>query len=153
MQTNHRAAFSSTEVFIVLVAVVVLGAAIIPRLAISTYDTKLSAGRFHTHTLRSQIERYRTDHAGQVPSETLVELTTKTDFDGTCNPENGAFGPYLDAVPLNPLTQTNTVTPVNCTPITTGHLPTGNLIRSTAGWLYNPGTGELWANHTDMITF
>ena len=148
MQARRRAAFSFAEVLIVFVIIVVIAAAVIPQLSTSTRDNNLSAGQFHTHTLRSHIELYKSEHAGRVPSGTLLELTTTTDFDGTCNPASGTRGPYLDAIPVNPMTRTNTVKQVSSHPITADDLTGGN-----EGWLYNPETGDLRANHVDMINF
>src|SRR5436190_15342019 len=83
MQTSlRRSAFTLIEVLIVVVIMAILAATIIPQFTDSTKDAKLSTVRFNVHTLRSQIELYRTHHIGIAPSGTLVELLNSTDVSG-----------------------------------------------------------------------
>ena len=49
---------------IVVVIMAILAATIIPQFTDSTKDAKASTTKFNLHTLRSQIELYRTQHNG-----------------------------------------------------------------------------------------
>src|SRR5688500_10126889 len=92
--------FTLVEVLIVVVIMAILAATIIPQFSDSTRDAKVSTTVFNLHTLRSQIELYKTQHNGIVPASTLVELTVSTDQDG--NQGTGAnfpYGPYIREIP------------------------------------------------------
>src|SRR5437660_6684515 len=94
--TERRSAFTLIEVLIVVVIMAILAATIIPQFTDSTKDAKLSTVRFNVHTLRSQIELYRTHHIGIAPSGTLAELLASTDASGTTGSgANFPYGPYL----------------------------------------------------------
>jgi prepilin-type N-terminal cleavage/methylation domain-containing protein len=143
----RRSAFTLVEVLIVVVIMAVLAATIIPQFADSTTDAKVSTLKFNLHTLRSQIELYRTHHDGKLPSATLVELTKATDVSGAQGTgANYPFGPYLRVLPDNPFSNANTVTTITASPATAANA-TG-----TGGWLFNTTTGELWADNADYVT-
>jgi general secretion pathway protein G len=136
--------FTLVEVLIVVVIMAILAATIIPQFSDSTRDAKVSTTTFNLHTLRSQIELYKTQHNGLVPSATLVELTVSTDQDG--NQGTGAnfpYGPYIREIPENPFTSSNVITPITNDPAAAGDV-TGN-----TGWLYNTTTGGIWIDHAD----
>ena len=67
--------FTLVEVLIVVVIMAILAATIIPQFSDSTRDAKVSTTTFNLHTLRSQIELYKTQHNGIVPSATLAAAT------------------------------------------------------------------------------
>lgn len=140
MNRNRRSGFTLIEVLIVVVIMAVLAATIIPQFSTSTEDAKLNQQEFNVHTLRSQIQLYRIQHGGRYPTiqdDSLPELTSKTDVDGTIN-ASGEYGPYiLDALPHNPFTNSNEVVATNAT--TEAELSYGG-----RGWLYNPTTGMIW---------
>ena len=95
---------------IVVVIMAILAAVVVPQYFDSTHDATISNAQFNLQTLRSQIEMYRFQHAGVLPSMSLVELTSTTDQFG--NLGNGAtysYGPYIGSVPENTITQSNTV--------------------------------------------
>jgi prepilin-type N-terminal cleavage/methylation domain-containing protein len=147
MKARRQSAFTLVEVLIVVVIMAVLAATIIPQFADSTTDAKESTLKFNLHTLRSQIELYRTHHDGDLPSGTLIELTKATDVSGTQGVgPNFPFGPYLRTLPDNPFTNSNAVTVIGVSPATAAQT-TG-----TGGWLFNTTTGELWADHEDYVT-
>src|SRR5687768_13779490 len=105
MKARRSSAFTLVEVLIVVVIMAVLAATIIPQFADSTTDAKVSTLKFNLHTLRSQIELYRTHHDGELPSGTLIELTQSTDVSGTAGTGvNFPFGPYIRTLPDNPFT-------------------------------------------------
>jgi general secretion pathway protein G len=144
----RRSAFTLVEVLIVVVIMAVLAATIIPQFADSTTDAKVSTLKFNLHTLRSQIELYRTHHDGKLPSGSLVELTKATDVTGAQGTgPNYPFGPYLRTLPDNPFSNLNTVTVIAASPATAANVTANN----GGGWLFNTTTGELWADNEDWI--
>lgn len=146
MKTNRREAFTLVEVLIVVVIMAVLAATIIPTFSDSTKDAKLSSLKFNLNTMRSQIQIYKSQHDGKVPTGTLIELTSKTDVSGTVG--TGAthvYGPYVQAIPVNPFTNSNAVKVITNSPAAAGD------VSANGGWLYNATTGEIWVNHADYF--
>lgn len=147
MKARRLSGFTLVEVLIVVVIMAVLAATIIPQFADSTTDAKASTLKFNLHTLRSQIELYRTHHDGKLPSGTLVELTKSTDSTGAQG--TGAsypYGPYVRELPNNPFTNNNTVTVIATSPATPAD------VTGSGGWLFNTTTGEIWADSEDYVT-
>jgi general secretion pathway protein G len=139
-----RSAFTLVEVLIVVVIMAILAATIIPQFTDSTKDAKLSTSKFNLHTLRSQIELYRTQHTGLNPSGSLAELLTTTNSQGTVG--SGAafpYGPYLRDLPVNPFTNSATVTVITNDPAVATD------VTGSGGWLYNVTTGGIWIDHAD----
>lgn len=139
MKTTKAQGFTLIEVLIVVVIMAVLAAAIIPQFAGSTEDAKLSTALFNVHTLRSQIETYRTQHRGAAPSATLVELTQQTDAEGKVG-VGAAFpyGPYVRQLPENPFNGSRVVAAPAAVP------PVAEV--AGAGWLYDAASGQVWIN-------
>ena len=138
-------AFTLVEVLIVVVIMAVLAATIIPQFTNSTKDAESSTVLFNLNTMRSIIELYKSQHNGLAPGADLSELTNSTDRSG--NKGTGAaypYGPYLQKIPDNPLTDSNVVAQPSSVP------PTATV--SGAGWLYDPTTGQIWINHADYLT-
>src|SRR5215510_7974874 len=103
MKTTDRSAFTLVEVLIVVVIMAILAATIIPQFTDSTKDAKSSTVQFNLHTLRSQIQLYRTQHNGTAPSATPAELLASTDATGAQGTgANFPYGPYLRQLPVNP---------------------------------------------------
>ena len=137
MRKHARNAFTLIEILIVVVIMAVLAATIIPQFSSSVDDSKANQQSFNLHSLRTQIELYRLQHNGVFPAITnnLEQLTSRTLVTGVVD-SSGTLGPYIfEAIPDNPITQSNVVTAT-----TTGKNYGGG------GWLYNASTGEIWAD-------
>jgi len=146
--TERRSAFTLIEVLIVVVIMAILAATIIPQFTDSTKDAKASTVKFNLATLRSQIQLYRTQHNGVNPSATLVELTTSTDVSGAQGSgANYPYGPYLRQIPVNPFSNSSTVTVITSDPATAGNVTSGG------GWLYNATTGNVYIDNSTYYTF
>src|SRR5882724_3859389 len=102
MKTHSHRGFTLIEVLIVVVIMAILAATIIPQFTDSTKDAKASTVQFNLHTLRSQIQLYRTQHNGLSPSATLAELMVATDAAGATTGSSLPYGPYLREIPTNP---------------------------------------------------
>jgi type II secretion system protein G len=140
MKTDlRRSGFTLIEVLIVVVIMAILAATIIPQFSDSTKDAKSSTVKFNLHTLRSQIELYRTQHNGTPPSVTLAELKVSTDATGaTGSGASFPYGPYIRDVPINPYTNKNTLTAITNDPAKATD------VTGAGGWLYNTTTGGIW---------
>lgn len=91
------------------------------------------------HNIRVQITLFTKEHLGvfpgNAPGVTLEQqLTMKTNADGTLDP-NGAFGPYLQGIPHNPFTHTNTI----------------SIDDPGSAYNYNPETGIINYNAPDHV--
>jgi general secretion pathway protein G len=145
---SRRSAFTLVEVLIVVVIMAILAATIIPQFTDSTKDAKSSTVKFNLHTLRSQIELYRTQHNGTAPSASLVELTQQTDASGTAGTTSAfPYGPYLRELPANPFTNSKAIKTITTTPAAAGDCTSGG-----GGWIYNATTGGIWIDHVDYVT-
>jgi general secretion pathway protein G len=145
-RSARTSGFTLVEVLIVVVIMAILAATIIPQFTDSTSDAKASTVKFNLHTLRSQIELYKAQHNGVVPTGTLVELTVNTDIDGTQGTGTGfPYGPYIRQIPDNPFTNSNAVTVITNDPAAAGD------VTGSGGWLYNDTTGGVWIDHADHV--
>jgi general secretion pathway protein G len=139
-------AFTLIEVLIVVVIMAVLAATIIPQFSSSTTDAKESSLGFNLHTIRSQIEMYKLHHNGKVPTfnDFAVQMTEKTDINGTQTGEL-LFGPYFQGdVPANPFNGSNALVKV----ATAGTEPNA-VVAGGAGWQYDETTGGFYPNNPE----
>ncbi len=130
---------SLVDLLIVVILMAVLATIIIPQVRDPADNDKADTALSHLHTLRSQVELYKTQHDGQPPA-TLELLTKRTNRRGA-EDALGAYGPYLHEIPANPLVDREIATTV--TEVTTDPTaPTNN-----GGWIYNTQTGGVWLDH------
>ena len=136
MSSKTRNAFTLIEILIVVVIMAVLAATIIPQFTDSSDDAKTSTSEYNLNTMRAQIELYKAQHGGTVPSP-LSKLAASSTHGGK------SFDPYMIAIPENTVTGFNTVTVSKNDPIVTGD------VSGTTGWIYNQTTGEIRIDHAD----
>jgi prepilin-type N-terminal cleavage/methylation domain-containing protein len=139
-----RSAFTLIEVLIVVVIMAVLAATIIPQFTDSTKEARESSMVFNLHTMRAQIQLYKAQHNGKLPSATLAEMTKGTDISGA----NGStYGPYMQSIPYNTINDNNVVTETTNDPAVVGDVTAAG----AGGWLYNKTTGNIWIDHADYL--
>lgn len=154
---RRRQGFTLIEVLIVVVIMAVLAATIIPQFSSSAEDAKASTLLFNLNQFRSQIELYKLDHNGDIPTvaadasgtPSLPQMYSKTDAAGTIGTSSAfPLGPYVanNRLPSNPVNNSYYVTGL----LTAAWPPT--VATADGGWFYNKDTGEFIANHADHLT-
>ena len=145
MKKKRQSGFTLVEVLIVVVIMAILAAAIIPQFSDSSNDAKMGTAEFNWHTLKAQIELYKSQHDGVRPT-TLSQLTITTNAAGTTDVAAGplVYGPYISDLPVNPWN--NSATEVAATAAPTAY-------SATDGWYYKSTTGELWIAGKEGGTF
>lgn len=148
MKSKLRSAFTLVEILIVVVIMAILAATIIPQFTDSATDAKVGTAKFNVTTLRGQIETYKTHHEGLKPGNTLIELTQSTNKAGTSG--TGAaypYGPYIRELPANPITGSQAVKVITNNPAQASDVTSGG-----GGWLYHPGSGNVWIDDATQYT-
>ncbi len=146
MKTSFRRAFTLIEVLIVVIIMAVLAATIIPQFSSSTNDAKDSSLKFNLHTIRSQIELYKTNHNSTYPKLTTFadQMTKKTTVDGATSGDT-VWGPYVTGdIPANPFNSSNVVVGV----ASPGVVPTA-VVSGGAGWQYDESNGGFYPNNKE----
>lgn len=146
MKNRSRPGFTLVEVLIVVVIMAVLAATVIPQFSDTSSDAKEGTAKFNLQSMRSQIEAYKAQHNGAAPT-TLDLMTVKTTRAGVAD-TSGPYGPYIQEIPLEPITNSDNVETITGSSAALG---AGN-VTADGGWLYNSTTGELRVNHADHIT-
>jgi general secretion pathway protein G len=128
--------FTLVEILIVVVILGILAAIVIPQFSQASTEAKLNSLMSNLQSMRSQIELYKVQHNDNPPELTGIQadvtiigsgqLTGKTDINGDPGTD---FGPYLQRIPNNPFTGSNTVGGFN----------------SGSDWEYNETTGQIRA--------
>jgi general secretion pathway protein G len=116
MKTRAKHGFTLVEILIVVVILGILAAIVIPQFSDASTQSKVSSMQASLQTMRSQISLYKIQHNDAAPAvdagNTWTRMTQYTDVDNNVNATKTdvfKYGPYLQAVPVNPFTQTSTV--------------------------------------------
>ena len=143
-RAKPSSAFTLVEVLIVVVIMAVLAATIIPTFQDASADAKISSAKTNIGTLRSMLALYKSQHGSYPPNTTAVPLENsfikKTKRDHSIDAA-GEYGPYLQDLPPEPFTGSDTVTTTTTDPISVAAGTT------TGGYLYNVTTGEIRINY------
>ena len=118
----------------------------------STFETqRLAPALLTLDTLRGHLQLYAIQHGGKAPEFARYpawhQLTQHTRADGTVDP-SGEFGPYLEAVPTNPLNDSVVIGLTRRTPERGKPLKTGGKL----GWVFCVTTNTLFATDADGKT-
>jgi general secretion pathway protein G len=144
---GRQQGFTLVEILIVVIILGILAAIVIPQFTNASTSARESSVVSQLQTLRSQIQLFKLQHDDTLPN--LVgtspacwnQLMIKTDVNGTVDTTAGAYGPYMQSIPANPLnTNANVTAPGAQT--------------ATTGWTYDVTAGNILAtNQTPTLTF
>jgi general secretion pathway protein G len=150
--------FTLIEMLIVVVILGILATIIIPQFSNASINAKENTLKDELRYLRTQIVVYKAQHHDIAPgypggdkfatptaADFVGQLTRATDDYGNVNSSSTPlfkYGPYLSAMPSNPLTRLDGVWLIG----DTDAMPEPTNV--DYGWIYKPLTGEIIANST-----
>ena len=159
MKRAMKKGFTLVEILIVVIILGILAAIVIPQFTEASQEARISNLMTNLQTVRSQLLLYKTQHQEVYPGKagggTVADASTSVFGQQLCqySDNTGAtsatpnathtFGPYLQAVPTNPISGFNSITVVDDAATAFG-APAAD-----AGWWLNRVTGEFRANLTD----
>lgn len=128
--------FTLVEILIVVVILGILSAIVIPQFSNASESSRESALQQNLFRIRAQLELYRSEHNGNVPTldRFIEQMTLASDLEGnTAAPGTPGYpyGPYLPKIPTNPFTNT---------------VPIGNGAPGSSAWYYDDVTGHIAPN-------
>jgi general secretion pathway protein G len=154
---RSRRAFTAIEVLIVCFVLVILATVVIPQFSRADQQSKQNSLRDVLQFLRTQVAVFKAQHQDVPPgyprgkptlaptADALVQQMTEHS-DVNCGVSTTAapvfqYGPYISALPVNPISGSNSVEVIgNNEPLPP---PDGK-----TGWIYKPQTQEIIANVT-----
>jgi general secretion pathway protein G len=152
MRKAHQAGFTLVEILIVVIILGILAAIVIPQFTEASSEARQSSLATNLQEVRGQIQLYKAQHGDVYPDATglVAELTQYSNATGGTQATPDAahtFGPYLQTIPTNPVSNLNTVRVV-ANGATAFAAPAAD-----GGWYLNSVTGEfradLMATHVD----
>lgn len=128
-----KSGFTLVEILVVVVILGILAAVVIPQFSEAGTEAKFSSLRTDLHTLRSQIEMYKSQHNNTPPSfaNFIPQMTGQTDINGAVGTD---YGPYMQKVATNQFNNLNTLD------------NTGTIGDNVGGWEYDENTGVINAD-------
>ena len=127
--TRKSRGFTLVEILIVVIILGILAAIVIPQFTSASSDARNNSVASTLQTMRGQIELFKIQHGDTPPAATALAtvLTGKTNTtDTTQVAANGAFGPYVQQFPINPLNGWSTAAAA---------------AGANVGWVYNVNGG------------
>jgi general secretion pathway protein G len=120
--------FTLVEILIVVIILGILAAIVIPQFANASSDARVTNVQTTLNSVRNQIELFKGQHNDQPPQLAgmwaLLTGTSDTTETNVAAPTGTRWGPYLQAVPVNPMNSMSAVS--------------GNATDTNAGWYYQP---------------
>jgi len=149
MKRLHKG-FTLVEILIVVIILGILAAIVIPQFTQASTEARLSNLKTNLQTVRSQLLLYATQHRDTPPGALFAtQLTQWTDISGDVTTSADAthtFGPYLQSIPMNPISNLNSVR------IVTGATTVFAAPTTDGAWWYNSTNGEFRADLKDSWT-
>jgi len=157
MKRVAKQGFTLVEILIVVIILGILAAIVIPQFTEASSEARVSNLMTNLQTIRSQLLLYKTQHLecypadgeGEGHDEFEDEMCSYSDETGdtSATPDSDhPYGPYLTSIPVNPISNDNTVRVVN-NAATAFSAP-----ETDGGWYFNAATGEFRADLTDART-
>ena len=153
---SRAAGFGIVEAILVTVLLCVLTVLVVPKFAQAANTAQQKQVRDKLIILRTQISVYRAEHNGIPPGypgndikaipnvDTFIaQMTLPTNVAGEVSPapnDEYRFGPYMDRVPVNPISQSGGIRLV----LSRESFPTTPM--GDQGWVYHPASGTIAAN-------
>ncbi|MDO8303048.1 MAG: hypothetical protein Q7T18_07395 [Sedimentisphaerales bacterium] len=126
METGHKG-FKLFELVLIAAVFGSVGVTVIPQFTQAGSEDNIIQMMGALHHVRSQIDLYRAQHKGMLPTAFETAMTQK---------DAAGFGPYMQSLPVNPFNRLNTVR-VNGDPGSGAGMH---------GWHYNSATGDFYAD-------
>lgn len=148
MQRTSRycSAFTLVELLIVVVILGIMAMIVIPQFSNASHQARENTLKDDLRYLRTQVAVYKAQHRDTPPgsgsSDFLMQMTMPTDEQGNTNATSSPtfkFGPYLLAIPHNPLNGKDTIKFSTSADVTVD-------VDDTTGWLYNVDTQQVAPN-------
>jgi general secretion pathway protein G len=133
MRSNPRHGFTLVEILIVVIILGILAAIVIPQFTNASQNARESSLQSTLQTLRSQIQLYKLQHGDALP-DLVTDWTPLTESETWGTPAQ-SFGPYMQAIPVNPMNGNSTVVQ--------GVIATGGATApacASCGFVYDYGT-------------
>jgi len=145
VRRTYKGGFTLVEILIVVIILGILAAIVIPQFTSASQDARKNSLTSQLQTIRSQLELYKLQHLDKLPSSLIgspsdwTQLVNKSDNTGTTGTATSLpFGPYLQAIPVNPLNGKNGMAVVS------GDLNAGDAVTGTPGFVINSNDGKVW---------
>lgn len=147
---TKKSGFTLVEILIVVIILGILAAIVIPQFTDASQSAKTNSLSSQVQTIRSQLELFKSAHSTIAADNlfktltdkttTWAELVNKTDGDGV-KASGGAYGPYLQTIPVNNLNNLSTVKVETTTIADEAAYGAGTAV----GFIYDRSTGKFWA--------
>jgi general secretion pathway protein G len=151
-------AFTLIEILIVVVILGILAAIVVPQFSNASHVARENMLKDELRYLRTQIAVYKAEHrdvppgfpngsTGLTPTFAAFQeqMTNRTSVSGKvgADPKQYRFGPYLQKIPPNPLTQLTEIKVLAPGVAMPKQMNAGDL--KQYGWVYKPDTQEIVA--------
>ena len=150
MKRYAKKGFTLVEILIVVIILGILAAIVIPQFTQASTEARISNLKTNLQTIRSQLLLYKMQHDAEAYPDANFEtqMTQYTDPQGGVSATPDAthtLGPYLQAIPINPVSNLNTVR------VVTGAATAFAAPAAEGGWWFNSTTGEFRADLTSGV--
>ena len=144
MRTTKRNGFTLVEILIVVVILGILAAIVVPQFTSASQEAVKGALASQIQTIESQVELYRVQNQGALPTADADPLGAGGNNDGW-----GVMvsNEYLKSAPVNGYTTTSTVQVGLVAQPDAGDNPAAD----TVGWSFEDGTGIIVATGYDDV--
>jgi general secretion pathway protein G len=141
IRKSNAKGFTLVEILIVVIILGILAAIVIPQFTNASQSARQSSLASTLQTLRSQIQLYKMQHGDTLP--TLTTNWTPLTASSTYGNPVQTFGPYMQAIPTNPLNGNTNV--VDGTGAASSATSCGFVFDYNSG----NGTGRIFGTDTD----
>ncbi|UCD27945.1 MAG: hypothetical protein JSV03_12700 [Planctomycetota bacterium] len=131
------------EALIIIIVLGIIASVVVPQFTKAGTSDNLGALKGNLQVIRAQIKAYKLQHNNSYPSgadkfeDQMVRASKADGSTAVIGTPGYNWGPYLQSIPNNPYTDTNTI---------------GSGEVGTSAWYYNPQTGLFRANHNEQFT-